>query len=181
MRIIEQTMWQDAKFRKNIKDIKERYFWLYLLTCSSSKTCGIFYLPTDLMIMETMLSEREILDMLAKFTKLGLILYNIDEEEILIYNMPKYNLCRLGKPMEDCLKKELSLVKDKRLIQEMVKHLTSYCYERTNDKKISILERAINIYKESININTNTNTINESCHDTINDEDWKNILEDLGE
>lgn len=178
MRLIDQKIWNSLRFRRNIVDIKERYFWLYLLTCANSKSCGIFYLPIDTMVIESKLTENEIKEYLKKFQELNLIVYCYDYEEILIYNFPRYNIVRLGKPMEDCIRSELSLVKNTSLIAKMITFLQKYIDTRTNDKKIDTLKRILNIY---INNNTNININNESCNDTISEEEWQQLLKELGE
>jgi hypothetical protein len=45
------------------------------------------------------------------------IKYNPETREIALLNWGKYNCNRGGKPVEDCMKKELKQVKDKNLIQ----------------------------------------------------------------
>lgn len=173
MRIIDQNIWTDSKWRKQIKDITERYFWFYLLTCPFSKSCGIFYLPIENICMDTKLTEEQVEKYIKKLTAHGLIKYNNDTEEILIYNYPRYNIIRLGKPMEDCINKELSLVKDKKLIESMITYLEQYISNSVNSKKNNILTSIISIYKTTININTNTSTNSDTSNDSY---DWEKMF-----
>lgn len=177
MRILSQQLWQTQKWRKKIKDIKERYLWLYLLSCPNSKTCGIFYIPTETIANETKLSEEDVIKYLNHFKELSMVDYNEETEEILIYNFPKYNIIRLGKPMEDCLRSELSLVRDTNLIRKMISYLEKYIEYRVNDKKINMLTNILNIYNKSISISITTESLDDSCHDTKEEDvDWDELM-----
>ena len=48
---------------------------------------------------------------------LGLIRYNPETRELAIKNWGKYNLKRGGKPVLDCIRKELEKVKDRTIIE----------------------------------------------------------------
>lgn len=132
--------------------------------------------------MESKLSEASIETYIKHLSALKMVKYNEETEEILIYNLPRYNIIRLGKPMEDCIRKELSLVKDKSLIKDIIVYLDSI-----GDSKLTNIT---NIYK-SITITTNTNTNNESCHDTKHNphdplskeenEEWEKMLKEMDE
>lgn len=179
MRVIEPKLWNSQKWRRSMTDIELRYFWLYLLTCPFSKSCGIFYLPIDTMIMETKISQEKVEKHLKELISLKMIDYNYDTEEIIIYNFPKYNIIRLGKPMEDCLKSELSSVKEIKLIKNMIGYLESYIKTKVNDKKINILTNILNIYKESISISITIN--NESSNESCDEEeiDWDELMKQM--
>lgn len=184
MRIIEPSIWTDIKWRKLIKSTNERLFWFYLLTCPMSKTCGIFYLPIENMVLESRLREEQVEEYLKHFTEIGLIDYNYETEEIIIYNFPRYNIIRLGKPMEDCLKKELSLIKDIKLIEKMIAFIENYLTSRPNDiKKSNILNNILNIYKTNTITTTTITTTNESCHESSDEEEeklnWDELIEGI--
>jgi hypothetical protein len=128
--------------------------------------------------MESKLSEASIETYIKHLSVLKMVKYNEETEEILIYNLPRYNIIRLGKPMEDCIRKELSLVKDKSLIKDIITYLDSI-----GDSKLTNIT---NIYKS---ITTNTNIKNDSCHDTKynpqeplskeENEEWEKMLNEL--
>lgn len=182
-RMIATEMWQDSTMRRKIKDITTRYVWLYLLTNSMSKTCGIFQMPLDMVSLETKLPEEKISLCIDELTKAELCYYCVDTEEIVIFNYPKYNVRNLGKPMIDCLSKELSFVKNRLLVDMMVEKLEKSLSIVGEESKRLLYEQLITLYRsfgkktiikekrESNNTNTNTyiNTNSVSCHDSYND------------
>lgn len=121
-RIVETNMWLDATFRKKLKNDKERLLFIYILTSPESKLCGIFYIPIDLISYHTQLSIEEIKEAIKDFEDAELIKYNVETEEVAIANYLKYNVNKGGKPIEDAITRQLSLVKSKELI--------SWVYER---------------------------------------------------
>lgn len=191
-RMIATEMWQDSTMRKVIKDQTTRYVWLYLLTSSMSKTCGVFYLPLDIIALETKVNEEKVALCIQELTKAELCFYSNDTEEIVIYNYPKYNVRNLGKPMLDCLNTELSKVKNRKLIDMMVAKLEKIRDGAGEEQKRSLYDNLINIYrhygKETIikedrviNNNTNTNIYikSDTLNDTYNDTELKDIINDI--
>ena len=96
-----------------------------------------------------------------------LITYNSDTRELCIRNYGKYNLNKAGKPVTDCIKKELNEVKDKSLILEMVSNV-----KHEGNRKI-IME-----YLNTIGIpygnDTSSGTYKELKNDTENNKNDKN-------
>lgn len=200
IRMIITDLWQDQVWRREVKDIKLRYFWLYLLTCTMSKTCGIFHLPLDLVSMETRLSLEDVETCIQKLSDLKLCVYSNETEEIAISNYPKYNIRNMGKPMVDCIIKELELVKDKELMKVLIDNLNKYQKTLTDINKQQCIHTLIEIYISSYkgetyykgkeldnnysnNTNTNTNSdrSNDTLHDTLNQtNDMDTFLKEIG-
>lgn len=182
--MITTDLWQDKIWRKDLKSIETRFIWVYLLTCSQSKTCGIFQINMDLIAMETKLPSEVVERSLNELVENDLCLYNEKTEEIAIYNYPKYNIRNCGKPMIDLLMKELSQVHDKSLIWAICNHLCETIEDGCEQKKANIYKVVVEIYsnflkekektifKERVsNIDTNiyTNTYTYTCSDTPHD------------
>src|ERR1017187_7130822 len=115
-RQIQTTFWQDD-FILNLTP-EEKYFYLFLLTNSKTKQCGIYQLPIQVIVFETGYNQETVDKLLKRFIEYGKILYNAKTHEIGIVNWPKYN------PMESpktkaCVNKELKEVKDKSLIYKI--------------------------------------------------------------
>jgi hypothetical protein len=115
-RQIQTSYWQDD-FVLNLTP-EEKYFYLYLLTNSKTKQCGIYQLPMPIIIIETGYNQETVEKLLHRFIEYGKILYNARTHEIGIINWCKYN------PMESpktkaCVTKELKEVKDKTLIDQI--------------------------------------------------------------
>ena len=115
-RQIQTSFWQDD-FVINLTP-EEKYFYLFLLTNSKTKQCGIYQLPVQVIVFETGYNQETVDKLLKRFIDYGKILYNPKTHEIGIVNWPKYN------PMESpktkaCVNKELKEVKDKTLIDKI--------------------------------------------------------------
>jgi hypothetical protein len=112
-RQVQTAFWQDDFVLQLTPE--EKYFYLYLLTNSKTKQCGIYQLPMQVIIMETGYNQETAEKLLNRFLDYGKVVYNSKTREIGIMNWPKYN------PMESpktrvCVEKELKDVKDKTMI-----------------------------------------------------------------
>src|ERR1035438_140013 len=88
-RQIQTTFWQDD-FILNLTP-EEKYFYLFLLTNSKTKQCGIYQLPVQVIVFETGYNQETVDKLLKRFVDYGKILYNSKTHEIGIVNWPKYN------------------------------------------------------------------------------------------
>ena len=132
--IVRPTFWSDDLIEKFDND--EKFFFLYLLTNPECKQAGIFRLPVRTIIfhLETW-TEEKVKATLDKFEKLNRIIYNHDTQEIAILNYLKHSVIAGGKPIADCVDRDLSLVKDTALIQKVYDHMKAYM-----DKEIVIAQ-----------------------------------------
>lgn len=128
-RVIDVDFWRDDRVMEKYTP-EDRLFFLYILTNPSTKQCGIYHLPIRTIAFEMGYSKETITSILNRFETLyGNIVYNHDTQEIAILNFLKHSIVKGGKPVEDCIKKELSLVKDKELIKKVYKHMLPYMEE----------------------------------------------------
>ena len=122
-RVVDVDFWKDDVVAERFS-AEDRYFFLYLLTNPSSKQCGIFHLPLRLMAFEMGHSKDSVESIVDRFeTRFGNIIYNKETQEIAILNFLKHSIIKGGKPVEDCIRKELEKVKDKSLIVAVYKHM----------------------------------------------------------
>ena len=121
-RKIKISFWQDRYILK--LPPLEKYFYLYLLTNSQTKQCGIYEIPVEVMKMETGLEEKEIYNHIDKFQKDGKIKFNKENSEIMIRNWLKHNHSRSMKIIK-CAKEEIKNVKTKSFIE----HYYTLCIE----------------------------------------------------
>lgn len=210
-RVIDTTLWEDSKWRKEIKSPKARLLWLYLLTCPSSKSIGIFHLDIDKVAFDTRLDEDEVKQFLMQFTDLEMCIYNIETEEIIIWNYPIYNICSWGKPMQDKIRSELGTVDNNESIRQMQEHLNQFVKTHPQDKRAELMFKVVELFnaclepikeretlKESKSLsksNSNNNSIsNSNYNDTVdvscqeeqepyvtNNEEWDNLLDKIDE
>src|ERR1035437_6267702 len=113
-RQVQTAYWQDEFVLQLTPE--ERYFYIYLLTNSKTKQCGIYQLPMQVIVMETGYNLETSEKLLKRFVEYGKIICNKITKEIGILNWPRYN------PMESpktraCVEKELKEVKDKSMIE----------------------------------------------------------------
>ena len=103
----------------------------------------------------------------------GIIKYSYQTKEIAIKNFLKHSIVKGGKPVEDCLKKEIAQVKDKTLLQFIIARL-EHC-SNLNDT----VKKIIAYIKDNDNVNDNDNdndndneryvdvSYNDSYHDSL--------------
>ncbi len=113
-RNVQVNFWQD----EFILDLtpEERYFYIYLLTGTKTKQCGIYVLPKRLAELETGYSMETVEKLLNRFVEYGKILYDAEMKELYILNWLHYNPI-LNTNVEKCVLRELKTVKNKEFIR----------------------------------------------------------------
>jgi hypothetical protein len=97
---------------------EDRYFYLYLLTNPLTTQCGIYSITKKQMAFDIGHSIESINSLVERFENHHkLIRYNPETREMAIIKWGKYNLIKGGKPVIDCVKKEVNEVKDKSLLK----------------------------------------------------------------
>lgn len=91
---------------------EERYFYLYLLTCTKTTQCGIFPLPKRLAEMETGYNRETVDKLMQRFIEYGKVLYDSETKEIYMPNWLRYNPIT-NTNVEKCVLRELKGVKSK--------------------------------------------------------------------
>ncbi|HDR4723369.1 DnaD domain protein [Bacillus cereus group sp. Sample62] len=112
-RNVQVNFWQD----EFILDLtpEERYFYIYLLTGTKTKQCGIYVLPKRVAELETGYSMETVEKLLNRFVAYGKILYDAETKELYIVNWLHYNPI-LNTNVEKCVLRELKNVKNKEFI-----------------------------------------------------------------
>lgn len=115
-RQVQTTFWQDD-FVLNLTP-EEKYFYLFLLTNSKTKQCGIYQLPVQVIVFETGYNQETVEKLLQRFIDYGKIIYSTKTKEIGIINWQKYNPAESPK-VKVCVIKELKEIKDRSLIDKI--------------------------------------------------------------
>ncbi|OQR57155.1 DnaD domain-containing protein [Bacillus sp. CDB3] len=117
-RNVQVNFWQD----EFILDLtpEERYFYIYLLTGTKTKQCGIYILPKRLAELETGYSMETIEKLLNRFVEYGKILYDAETKELFIMNWLHYNPI-FNANIEKCVLRELKLVKSKEFLHKFLR------------------------------------------------------------
>ncbi|MED4184600.1 DnaD domain-containing protein [Priestia megaterium] len=122
-RQVHTTFWQDPKVLEEMTP-EDKYFYLYLLTNPNTTQIGVYQITKKQMAFDLGYSTESINSLLHRFITLHkLIKYNEQTRELAILNWGKYNLHKAGKPVIDCVNKELKEVKDKTLLLDIMKHI----------------------------------------------------------
>ncbi len=164
-RIVNTEFWNDDKV-VDLFSPEDKLFFLYLLTNPHTTLLGIYKINKKIMAFELGYSIETISVLLDRFeNKYNMIKFSNKTQEIAIRNYLKHSVVKGGKPIEDCLIKDINQVKDKELLE--------YIY--INIKDCSNLNETINniinnnIYNNINNSNSNRNSNSVSYHDTSND------------
>lgn len=173
-RIVNTEFWTDDKIVDYFSP-EDKLFFLYLLTNPHTNLLGIYKINKKVMAFELGYSNDTISVLLDRFeNKYNMIKYSNKTQEIAIRNYLKHSIIKGGKPIEDCLIKNINDVKDKSLLE--------YIY--INIKDCSNINETLNkvinnnIYN-NINNNNNSNdndnrvSCNDTKYDTIFNEFWK--------
>lgn len=141
-RNVQVNFWQD----EFILDLtpEERYFYIYLLTGTKTKQCGIYVLPKRVAELETGYSMETVEKLLNRFVAYGKILYNAETKELYILNWLHYNPI-LNTNVEKCVLRELKIVKNKEFIHMFLRK----CLEE--EWKIPLLLEHFGMPKEEEN------------------------------
>jgi hypothetical protein len=116
-RYVYTEFWRDPRVMEEMTP-EDRYFYLYLLTNPLTTQCGIYSITKKQMAFDIGHSAESINSLVERFENHHkLIRYNPETREMAIIKWGKYNLIKGGKPVIDCVKKEVNEVKDKSLLK----------------------------------------------------------------
>lgn len=116
-RHVQTSFWSDARVSEEMTP-EDKYFYLYLMTNEHTNQIGVYQITRKQMAFELGYSIESAKALLDRFMNHhDLVVYNEDTRELCILNWGKYNLNKGGKPIEDCIKKELKSIKDLSLVR----------------------------------------------------------------
>lgn len=115
-RKVHTSFWTDP-FVENLTD-KQKLFYLYLITNTKTKQCGIYEISKKYISYETGFSISEVTELLNYFISINKVIYSEKTNEIGIVNWYKYNWSNSPKTIA-CIRKELLDVKDTSFIEHL--------------------------------------------------------------
>jgi hypothetical protein len=146
-RIVDVQFWNDDKVLEYFSP-EDKLFMLYLMTNPHTTQLGIYPINKKHMSFELGYTIDVINVLLDRFeNKYEMIKYSNETKEIAIKNYLKHSIIKGGKPVEDCLMKEIKQVKDKSLL--------GYVY--SNIKECETLNDTVKKVIESLNEYDNDN------------------------
>ncbi|MCU7389683.1 hypothetical protein [Bacillus sp. ST24] len=147
-RHVQTSFWSDAKVSEEMTP-EDKYFYLYLMTNEHTNQIGVYQITRKQMAFELGYSIESAKALLDRFINHhDLVVYNEETRELCILNWGKYNLNKGGKPIEDCIKKELKSIKDLSLVRLVL--------ERTEN--ISLVQK-VSVYAGLDDTSHDTSTI----------------------
>lgn len=117
-RLVHVNFWQDD-FVLDLTH-EERYFYLYLLTCSKTTQCGIYQLPRKVSELELGLPFDMVEKFLQRFIDYGKVIYDEQTREVFLVNWVRYNPIT-NTNVEKCVLRELKGVKSKDFVNLFLK------------------------------------------------------------
>ena len=176
-RIVDTSFWTDGKVDEFSPE--DKYFMLYLLTNPFTTQLGIYEISIKQVAFQLGYSADAVKVLLDRFeTKYDMIIYSPHTNEVAIKNFLRHSIIKGGKPVEDCVKKEMSKIKNKSLIDEVFGFIADK--EDLNET----VKKIINEYeKENDNDNDNENDVSyhDSCHDSSKPKKTKPVKHKYGE
>ena len=115
-RVISTNLWNDTKW-EGITNFRTRYVWLYLLTCPTSNSCGVWKLRLDHASVDTKLDIDELKRSIRELQDLKLCIYDMGTSEIAILKYPIYNLRHITPQIANLVRNGLKLVKNPNLVK----------------------------------------------------------------
>lgn len=162
-RHVQVAFWKDVKVSEEMTP-EDKLFYLYLLTNPNTTQIGIYAISKKQMAFDLGYSIETIQNLLDRFEKYHrLIRYNLETREVVILNWGKYNFNRAGKPVEDCVRKELQGVKDKSLIQLVLHNIKN---ERIQKLFLPFINKRNTAEKMMVKT-TDIEIVNEHVHEQI--------------
>ena len=151
-RIVSTSFWSDSKV--DTFSPEDKYFMLYLLTNPHTTQLGIYEFSMKHAAFEMGYSVETVQALLSRFQdRYRIIMYCQDTGEIAIKNYLKHSIVKGGKPVLDCLKKELRQVKSK----DLVKFVFSANQNSENATVREFILYIREIYRYNLNDNDNDN------------------------
>lgn len=166
-RIVDTSFWTDGKVDEFSPE--DKYFMLYLLTNPFSKQLGIYEISIKQVAFQLGYSIDAVKVLLDRFeNKYNIIIYSAETNEIAILNFLRHSIVKGGKPVEDCIRKEMTAVKNKALIDAVFSHL-----DGREDLNFTV-KNIINAYKKENDVEKEKEKEKENDNDNVDDDENDN-------
>ena len=163
-RLISTGFWTDDKVLNDFSP-EDKYFMLYLLSNPYTTQLGVYHLPLKKAALELGYSLEAVNALIDRFEKkYKIIRFNRDTSEVAIKNYLVHSIVRGGKPVADCLEKDLKGVKDVSLVGFVIEHISSIDNKNLNDTVIDFIKKHNDIHND--NDNDNERYVHESYHES---------------
>ena len=166
-RLISTGFWNDDKVLNDFSP-EDKYFMLYLLCNPYTTQLGVYHLPLKKAALELGYSLEAVNTLIDRFEhKYKIIKFNRETSEVAIKNYLLHSIVRGGKPVADCLEKDLKGVKDISLVGYVIDHLSKTECKNLNDTVLGFLEKHKDIHNDNDNDNDNERYVDESYNESL--------------
>lgn len=165
-RVVSTGFWNDDKVL-NLFSPEDRYFMLYILTNPHTTQLGVYHLPLKKAALELGYSVEAVIVLLDRFEKkYRLLKYSTETSEVAIKNYLVHSIVKGGKPVMDCLEKELESIKDLSLVGYVFNHISNL--DKLNNTVLEFISNHQDIKELYINNNDNDNEriVDDSWYDS---------------
>lgn len=164
-RIVDVSFWTDNKVDEFSPE--DKYFMLYLLTNPFTTQLGIYEISIKQAAFQMGYSIDAFNVLLDRFeTKYHMIVYSKDTGEIAIKNFLRHSIMKGGKPVEDCIKRDMSKVKNRKLLDYVFSSISGKDDLNETVKKIISEYEYVN-HNDNHNDNDNDVSYHDSYHDSF--------------
>lgn len=162
-RVVDTGFWSDEKVLDFTPE--DKYFMLFLLTNEYTTQLGIYYLPIKKASFDLGYSLDAVGNLLDRFeNKYRIIKFSKKTSEIALKNYLTYSVVSGGKPVFDCLCRELDAVKDKSLVKYIYDNLSSK--DIKNDTILQFIDHLSEFVNDIDNDNDNERHVDESYNES---------------
>ena len=139
---------------------------LWLLTNPKTTQLGIYEISLKAAASELGYSRECVHVLLDRFSRVyKIIIWNEGTGEVAIKNYLRHSIVKGGKPVEDCLWKEINAVSDRDLVRQVFQHLRKY--NDLNETVVKVISMFLG--NENDNENDNDNDNDDSYHESHDD------------
>lgn len=165
-RIVDVSFWTDNKVDEFSPE--DKFFMLYLLTNPFTTQLGIYEISIKQAAFQMGYSIDAFNVLLDRFeTKYRMIVYSKETGEIAIKNFLRHSIIKGGKPVEDCIKRDMSKVKNRKLLDFVFSSISGKDdLNETVKKIISEYEHENDIHNDNDNDNDNEVSYHDSYYDS---------------
>lgn len=164
-RVVNQSFWDSAEVIDEYS-CEDKYFWLYLLTNPQANYLGVYQLPMRVAAFQLGYSKEQVSILLDRFeNKYHKIKYNQKTQEIAIGEYLYHGVIKGGKPVTDAIGRDLSVVKDFRLVHYILSCTQSHIQQK---QALANIYNYIYNYIKKLNVNVYDNdNVGESYHESL--------------
>lgn len=160
------SFWRDPIVLEELTPT-DKLFFLHLLTNDQTTQIGVYCITKKQIAFELGYSIDVVENLMDRFiNQYKLIKYNTKTRELGIKHWGRYNFIKGGKPIEDCVRKELDEIKDKELLSYVLPYI-----------KLESIKSMVEEHLAAVNTIENEEVKKNDGEDVVNDEkSTKNVF-----